>query len=219
MERVPEPELMDSPPQVAAYAAADFSEAHERFIAAFRARFPDFRGGRVLELGCGPGDITRRFARAWPRAEIVATDGGPNMLAEAARRNRDHPAGPRITLRPCRLPRDPLPAGPWQALISNSLLHHLHDPQVLWTAVRDAAGPGTRVCLMDLRRPASEAEVERLVARYAADAPPLLRADFHASLRAAFEPAEVADQLARAGLDWLTVEVISDRHLLVSGRR
>ncbi len=219
MKRRPEPELMDSPAQVAAYAAADFAEAHDRFVALFRARFPDFDSGRVLDLGCGPGDITRRFATAYPRAAIVAVDGGPNMLAEAARRNRTHPAGGRITLRRCLLPRDPLPPGPWAALISNSLLHHLHDPQVLWRAVTEAAGPGTRVCIMDLRRPPDDEAVAQLVAQYAADAPPVLRADFRASLRAAFEPAEVEAQLAAAGLDWLGVEVVSDRHLLVSGRR
>ncbi len=72
---------------------------------------------------------------------------------------------------------------------------------------------------MDLVRPESEAELERLVATYAADEPELLQRDFRASLHAAFTAEEVEAQLRDAELDWLDVVVVSDRHLVVSGQR
>jgi hypothetical protein len=68
-----------------------------------------------------------------------------------------------------------------------------------------------------LFRPGSVAAASALVAQYAANEPDILQRDFLASLCAAFEPAEVRQQLAACGLDTLLVAEVSDRHLLVSG--
>jgi hypothetical protein len=54
--------------------------------------------------------------------------------------------------------------------------------------------------------------------RHAARAPVVLRRDFSHSLRAAFRPREVADQLKAAGLSHFTVKELGDRHLEVVGR-
>ena len=54
--------------------------------------------------------------------------------------------------------------------------------------------------------------------QYSAGEPEVLKRDFHNSLLAAFNPAEVRAQLQAADLHELEVTIISDRHLLVSGR-
>src|SRR3990172_1786988 len=83
MQRIPEPELMDDPVQAAAYAAADFSEPHGLFIEKFREVFPGTNvTGRVLDLGCGPADISIRFARAYPECHIDGVEGARAMLHE-----------------------------------------------------------------------------------------------------------------------------------------
>src|SRR5262245_58675013 len=84
MKRIPEPELMDSDAQARAYAAADFSEAHQSYVALFGRTFPD-RPARatVLDLGCGAGDVVVRFARANPRYLFHAVDGSAAMLKYA----------------------------------------------------------------------------------------------------------------------------------------
>ena len=61
-------------------------------------------------------------------------------------------------------------------------------------------------------------DAQRLVRLHAPDAPAILRRDFYNSLRAAYTADEVSRQLAACELAPLTVEVLSDRHLLVSGR-
>ncbi len=104
-------------------------------------------------------------------------------------------------------------------MISNSLLHHLDDPAVLWQTVNDAARPGAALLVMDLLRPVSPEAADELVARHAADAPPILRRDFRHSPLAAYRPPEVRAQLLAAGLGHLLVEAVSDRHLLVWGTR
>jgi hypothetical protein len=45
----------------------------------------------------------------------------------------------------------------------------------------------------------------------------VLRHDFYHSLCAAFEPAEIEAQLAAANLHELSVDILSDRHLVVHG--
>jgi SAM-dependent methyltransferase len=220
MKRRPEPELMDGAAQAQAYAQADFSEANSLFIALLGRLQPGpLHGARALDLGCGPGDIVIRFLRAYPQATCDALDGSEAMLAHARSALDKLPGvAPRCTLLCDRLPSARLPAAHYDLVLSNSLLHHLHDPQVLWRTIRETARPGAIVLAMDLMRPASAAWVEALVATYAAGAPEVLRTDFRNSLFAAFEPDEVVEQLKHAGLQGLEVGVVSDRHLAVSGR-
>ena len=209
---------MDDTIQARAYAEADFEQPHSQFIAHFQRCFPTTPiQGLVLDLGCGPGDITRRFALAYPACTLHAVDGAPQMLKLAAAMLQRCHLTERVTLIQAHLPHDALPACDYSAAISNSLLHHLHDPQVLWNTLMQRVRPGAPVFVMDLLRPESRAAAQALTAQYAADAPEILRTDFFNSLCAAYRVDEVRAQLARARMDSLTTEVVSDRHFAVYG--
>lgn len=217
-QRIPEPELMDEPVQAAAYAHADFEQPHSEFVQHLLQAFPEPTfDGAVLDLGCGAADITVRVARAWPRCTLVGVDGAEAMLAHGRAAVARAGLQQRIELRRVVLPGPELERQRYDAVISNSLLHHLHDPQVLWRTVREVATPGCRVFIMDLVRPQSTDAAASLVDTYAAGEPQILRRDFYNSLLAAFRPGEVAAQLREAGLDALTITVVSDRHLTVHG--
>lgn len=220
MERITEPELMDDEAQARAYAEADFEEPNARFAALcgeFLAALP--AGAAVLDLGCGPGDITLRLARATPGIEVHGLDGSVAMLAFGHAALAAEPAlAARVRFIHGRVPGANLPRAEYEAVVSNSLLHHLHQPQGLWQAIRAYAAPGAEVLVMDLMRPASRAAAEALVEQYAADEPEVLRRDFFNSLLAAFDLDEVRAQLRAAGLGHFTVAATSDRHLLVRGR-
>jgi len=219
MQRTPEPELMDEAEQARAYAEADFSEPNERFVGYFEAHHPHMHSGSVLDLGCGPGDIVLRLALRRPGLVVHGIDGSAAMLHFASERLHEAPElSGRVQFIEGLLPGATLPLPAYDAVISNSLLHHLHDPRVLWNAIREAGAPGAAVLVMDLARPESPAAAQAIVREYAGDEPEVLRHDFLASLHAAFEPGEVREQLAACGLDSLRVEMVSDRHLLVTGR-
>ena len=219
MRRRLEPELMEDPAQVAAYAQADFSEPNGRFLQLLEELVPEAQcNGRVLDLGCGPGDIPLRLLKRYPQARCDALDGSRAMLDQAEAALSDWPG---LAAR-CRwihavLPSEALPKAAYDLVISNSLLHHLPDPQVLWQTIRETANPGAWVLVMDLMRPPSVQWVEALVATYGAEEPEILQRDFRNSLFAAFEPQEVVTQLQEAGLP-LEVGRVSDRHLAVWGR-
>lgn len=210
---------MDEAAQALAYAEADFSAPHSAFVEEFARRFPgEPVEGLVIDLGCGPADVTVRFARAHPHCALLGVDGAQAMLAHARRRVRAEALEGRIGLVHGYLP-ECLPAlERARTLISNSLLHHLREAATLWQAVATLGLPGARVLVMDLLRPDSPAQAEALVRTYAAGEPEVLRRDFHRSLLAAYRVEEVRAQVGQAGLGGLAVEAVSDRHLLVWGR-
>lgn len=217
MKRIPEPDLMDDVEQAKAYAAADFSEPHEAFVRHFASRFPDFQGGEVLDLGCGTADVIIRFARAFPDVKITGIDGAQAMLDIAVNDVKQKAFGRQIKLRKCTLPDIELSKKKFDALLSNSLLHHLNDPLTLWQTVKQCAKPGAPVFIMDLMRPHSVESAESLVCRYAADASPVLQKDFYNSLLAAYSAKEIQLQLEAVKMDYLQIETVSDRHIIIWG--
>jgi trans-aconitate methyltransferase len=219
MRRILEPELMDEFDQARAYAEADFAEPNARFVEEFTRHFPDLSAGSIVDLGCGPGDIVLRLAERLPACTVHGIDGSAAMLKFAADRLFELPRlQGRVQFVEGRLPGAQMPLERYDAVVSNSLLHHLHDPEALWRGIRELGAPGAAVLVMDLFRPASAGIASEIVEAYAGNEPEVLKRDFFNSLCAAFEPGEVRAQLDACGLGSLRVAIVSDRHLLVSGR-
>ena len=221
MRRRLEPELMNGDAQVQAYADADFSsgdqatiEAIQRLLAPTSPLPPD---PLVVDLGCGPGNITIRLAGLFPKAQIIGIDGAESMLALAREQAQQQQLEMSFLCQTLQeVLRGPL-LGQADLIVSNSLLHHLHQPDLLWKVTQALAAPGCRTLHRDLRRPDSDAEVQQLLLKHLQWAPEVLRHDFAASLAAAFEPQEVTAELHKLGLDQLTVLAEDDRYLVVSG--
>ena len=221
MQRRLEPELMNGDTQVQAYAAADFSsgdqatiEAIQRLVFTSSPMPPD---PLVVDLGCGPGNITLRLAHLFPKARIIGIDGAESMLALARERAEKQKLDISFLCQTLQdVLRGPL-LGQADLIVSNSLLHHLHQPDLLWRVTQALAAPGCRALHRDLRRPSSDAEIEQLLLKHLPWAPEVLQHDFSASLAAAFEPQEVTAELHRLGLNQLTVSAEDDRYLVVSG--
>jgi SAM-dependent methyltransferase len=232
MQRSVEPELMDDPLQVLAYAQADFKASDQALVDRLVEIFGEAVGERLVDLGCGPGNISFRLAERFSKASVVGLDGAAAMLEVAQRELAKRELvqrglggsglADRIGFDQVLLGPETPPYGGFTAVVSNSLLHHLHDPQVLWRHLRQLAAPGAAVYIKDLRRPASPEAARALLQQYLPAAPPVLQRDYLASLHAAFEPAEVKAQLRSAGLpvgeQGLRVAALDDRYLEVWGR-
>lgn len=109
----------------------------DRCAEAILAWLEPLRGGRVLELGCGSGALTRRLVEAGHR--VVATDASPAMLALAAQKV---PGAEEI--RSLVLPDDQLPRA--EAIVSvGHVLNYLPDLDAIdraLTGVAKALQPG-----------------------------------------------------------------------------
>ncbi len=217
MQRIPEADLMDEPAQALAYANADFSEPHDHYIDLLGARFGTSLTGSVLDLGCGPGDICIRLARAFPNTLIHGMDGANAMLKLGRQSVKAAKLETRIELVQGYLPTAKPPLKQYDLIISNSLLHHLNNPATLWESIKAYAAPNGSVFIMDLIRPENQVAAQALVDSYARGEPEILRADFFNSLCAAYTPDEVRQQLLKFHLTALNLKIVSDRHWVVSG--
>lgn len=218
MKRVPEPELMTDLEQVVAYGNADFEEPHSNFMSLLKECCPETANFHsVLDLGSGAGDILLRFAKEYPDTLIDAVEGSAAMLQFTDDLLSNYPGiRNRITLINSLL-QDFGSITDYDLIMSNSLLHHIHDPTHFWDKIKELSQPGTHIFIMDLLRPASVKEAVELVRLYADNEPVILRRDFYNSLLAAFTIDEVREQLAEAGLENLGTKQISDRHIIVFG--
>lgn len=217
MGRVLEPEVMDDPEGARAYAGADFAAVNQAFVAEFLDAHPAAASGAVLDLGCGPADIPLRLARAADLCRVSAVDASEPMLALGREALVAAGLAERVELVLGRVPGLALAPSSFDAVISNSLLHHLPDPAPFWAEIRRLGKPGAALFVQDLARPDSVDAAQNIVEREAADEPEVLKADFYNSLLAAFTPDEVRAQLAAAGIE-ARLETPSDRHWRVVGR-
>lgn len=220
MQRTVEPELMNEQNQVEAYALADFENAHQAIVDSYDQFFPNQTlNGNIIDLGCGSGDISFRYAKRFINCQVIGIDGANKMIDFAEqRKQREQSLSDRLEFITCLLPDiSSIPKLPYSAIISNSLLHHLHDPQTLWSSIKQIATPGTKVLISDLYRPHSQQAAKQLVKQYAENEPDILQTDFYHSLLAAFTPEEIHQQLSEAQLNHFQVSVINDRHVIMTG--
>ena len=216
MERVLEHELMDDEQQSIEYARADFSTSNQFYVDGLIRDFPR-HVHNVIDIGCGPGDVAIRLARAAPGVSITAIDGSEPMIALAREFVREASLERRIAVIQGHVPGLALGEHTFDAVLSKDLLHHLPDPAVFWSEVVRLGKPGAAVYVMDLVRPSTPEAARHIVDAVATSDGPILRQDFYNSLCAAFTVDEVRAQLAAANLD-LQVTAVSERHMLIKGR-
>jgi tRNA (cmo5U34)-methyltransferase len=93
-----------------------YDELQEEAIAAI-----PFPPERVLELGMGTGETTRRLIEAHPDAWVIGLDASPDMVFRA-RQSYDDVQLARM--------EDPLPDGPWDLVIAVLSTGELDDDQL-----------------------------------------------------------------------------------------
>ena len=212
--RVLEPEAMDTLEEVQEYERMDHAEVNSRFVADFLSAHGPCRGGEILDAGTGTARIPIALARADELARIVGLDLAATMLAQAARNIADAGLTGRIR---CLLgdmkDLQPVLGGTkFEAVISNTILHHIPDPSQALQAMKERVEPGGTLMVRDLARPEHREEVARLVRMYAVQETPAARQLFEASLNAALTLEEIQSLALGLGLPAGCITMTSDRH-------
>lgn len=98
-------------------------------------RIPLARSERIVDLGCGAGNVTRLLTQRWPEADITGLDSSPEMLDRARR-----------VLPTARFELSGVehwePDGPPDLLFSNAALHWVGDHFSLFPRLLDSLSPG-----------------------------------------------------------------------------
>lgn len=219
LPRVPEPEKMTAEEE-SHYARADYSVPHEAFVTEVVDRLGGQNEIALVDLGTGPGDVPIRF-RTKVEWQIWGVDFSPAMLAFATQdaANRLPGDAKPINWVVSDIKRTGLPNRLFDAVISNSVLHHLNDPVQFWREVERIGKPGSFVHVRDLRRPSSYAEAGRLTLLHVGGESDVVQQHYHSSLLSAYWTEEVQQQLDAAGLHGLEVRELDDRYLEIVGAR
>jgi SAM-dependent methyltransferase len=109
-------------------------------------------GGRVLEVGCGPGRLSIRLARRH-RLDVTGLDLDPAMI-ERARANADRPEdgeGPRPSFLVGDVGSLAFPDGSFDLVVSTLSMHHWADPKAGLAEIGRVLRPGGRALVWDLR--------------------------------------------------------------------
>ncbi|MDO8606928.1 MAG: methyltransferase domain-containing protein [Phaeospirillum sp.] len=161
------------------------------------ARIETGTPGRVVDLGCGTGNVTRLLAARWPQARVIGIDSSPEMLAVArGGGGAEYALGDMGDWRP---------EAPVDVLFSNAALHWLDGHGALFPRLLAMVAPGGTLAVQMPRNHAAASH--RLMAE-AAEAGPWRRLLMPSATRIpVFEPSFYYDLLAplAASLDiWET---------------
>jgi ubiquinone/menaquinone biosynthesis C-methylase UbiE len=217
MQRTLEPEVMDTPEEADGYDAMDHSGPNAAFVDRLIALGA---GGRMLDIGTGPGHIPLLVCERLPRARVVGVDLSDHMLRHAERHRSTSPHRERVEFRRSDAKGLDFPDGTFDAVFSNTILHHIPDPRPFLREAWRVLRAGGVLLIRDLYRPPSPERALELVREYAAGETPYQRELFRASLHAALEPDELRAIARELGLTGVELCLDSDRHMsLQTGRK
>lgn len=216
LERVLEEEVMDTLQDAEEYAAFDNDEVNQAFVSQALELAP--KSGVVLDIGTGPADIAVLLAQRAPGLRVVAIDLGEHMLATARANVARAGLGDRIEVVRADAKKTGFSDGAFDMVISNSLVHHIPEPNELFAEMNRVMRSDAALFVKDLHRPSTMEEHARLVDTYARGCTPYQRRTFADSLHAGLTVQEVQAICAELGWRDCQVRQCSDRHWCLERR-
>ncbi|MFQ5731262.1 MAG: class I SAM-dependent methyltransferase [Planctomycetaceae bacterium] len=217
---------MDTPAEARDYDAMDHSAVNrvfvDDFLAALRAaglwdRPQADSRLTILDTGTGtaliPIELLSRFAAdEIAGLHVTAIDLAAEMLAVAERNVAGAGFSRGIQLARVDCKALPYADGEFDAVTSNSIVHHIPQPDTALAEMWRVLRPGGLLFLRDLLRPADRETLDALVQTYAGDENPHQRQMFRDSLQAALALDELRGLLSDVGIPPAAARQTTDRH-------
>ena len=217
MNRILEPEVMDTWLEATAYDAMDFESVNTGF--ATDAIDLDPHAIKILDVGTGTARIPILMCHQRPQYLITAVDLAQSMLIIGQRNVEEASLNQRIRLERVDSKRMPYPDLEFDMVISNSLVHHIPDPLSLFQEIKRLVRPGGAILIRDLIRPESDDIVNELVAKIGKEYDTYQQQLFRDSLNAALTLVEVQDMIDRVGLAQVELAQSSELHWTIKRNR
>jgi len=210
IDRILEPEVMDSAAEAIDYDSMDHSAVNRIFVADFLAVWN--RRSPILDLGTGTAQIPIEFCRQSPEGGIIAVDLAEHMLALGRENVKRAGFVERIQLVKVNARGLSYPDRSFAAVMSNSIVHHIPEPRAVFAEINRVAVSGATIFVRDLLRPESEASLIDLVQKHAGGANDHQQRMFAESLHAALTLAEVQALVKEFDYPPEGVRQTTDRH-------
>ncbi|MEE9391075.1 MAG: class I SAM-dependent methyltransferase [Planctomycetota bacterium] len=212
MKRTLEPEYMDTVDEASSYDAMDHRVPNNSFVDRLIGLGAK---GRILDVGCGPGQVSILMATRMSDVEVVGLDAAKTMLdlAELHRRQTTKDQAARLSFVLGDGKSLGFPDGHFDAVVNNTVLHHIPDPLPFLAECWRVLRPGGVLLIRDLFRPQNPEAALALVDEHAAQDSPMQRELFRASLHAALTPKELDEAARGAKIEDFEITIDSDRHM------
>ena len=225
--RTLEPEVMDTAAEAADYDAMDHAEVNRLFVDDFlraaagtnleqKLRDPDDLP-LVLDVGTGTALIPIELCQRGVHCHIAAIDLSREMLKLADRNVATAGLESRILPEYVDAKQLPWRDGTFDAVISNSIIHHIPEPRSAFAEMLRVLKSGGLLFVRDLLRPDDAETLERLVQTYAGNENAHQQQMFRDSLHAALTLDELRALLAGFDVPASWASQTSDRHWTVAG--
>jgi ubiquinone/menaquinone biosynthesis C-methylase UbiE len=218
LERVLEPEVMDSAEEAHDYDAMDHATVNRLFVDDFLAAWEP-GDNPLLDAGTGTAQIPIELCRRVDSVQVVGIDLAEHMLRVGRENVRRARLEGRIDLVLCDAKGMSARNQMFGGVISNSIVHHIPEPRRVLEEMVRVVVPGGLLFVRDLLRPPDEATLAALVDQYAAGANEHQRKMFADSLHAALTLDEIRALVKDLGFNPATVRQTSDRHWTWSARK
>jgi len=162
MQRVLEPEVMDTSQEAVEYDAMDFTQVNAAF-AKLAIELGPQSAGIVLDAGTGTARIPIIICQQCPQWQIIGIDLAQNMLLIGSKNVEHAGLQKQIALELVDSKQLPYSDGQFEMVISNSLIHHLPEPQPFLLEIKRVLKPNGAILIRDLIRPADEATMDAMV--------------------------------------------------------
>ena len=210
LKRVLEPEVMTSQEESIVYDDMDHRFVNELFVDALLAI--ENATGEALDLGTGTARIPLLLCERTEDIRVIAVDLSESML-DLARLNIEIASlSSRIMLDRADAKALPFDDQRFDVVMSNSIIHHIPEPQLAFAESVRVCKPGGLLFFRDLVRPSDEEELAHLSETYTGEEGANARKMFEDSLRAALTLHEVQAMVAELGFSPDSVALTSDRH-------
>jgi SAM-dependent methyltransferase len=109
-----------------------------------------YSGGKILEIGSGPGRLAVRLAREAPGMTLTGVDISDAMVERAARRAAGAGLSERVRFKVGDVAAMPLPDGEFDGVVSTLSLHHWPEPTHGLAEIHRVLKPGGEARIYDL---------------------------------------------------------------------
>lgn len=211
MQRVLEPEVMDSWEEAVEYDAMDFIEVNSAFAQRVIELGPPC-SAKILDAGTGTARIPVLLCQTYSYWQVFGIDMAKNMLQIGYHHVEQAGLQQQIVLELVDAKQLPYQDGYFEMVISNSLVHHLPNPLPFFAEISRVLKPNGAILIRDLIRPADEETMNDLVESIGTEYDTHQKKLFHDSLNAALTLDEVNYLISQTDLQGVTVHQSSDRH-------
>ena len=211
LQRKLEPEVMDTVEDATQYNDMDHSKVNQQFVdellaflgtnESLAARLADDEGELidVLDVGTGTALIPTTLCDQHSAFRVMAVDMALSMLDLATYNVQASSSYDRIQLDKVDAKDLGYEDDMFDIVMSNSIIHHIHSPDLCVAEMLRVLKPGGAIFIRDLMRPEDMATLESLVQTYAGEETEYSQQLFHQSLHAALTLDEIRRLIITAG--------------------